>query len=86
MLNQRMDLAQAQRAFRDRGRIQIRDFLQAGAADALLQCLAHEVPWTLAIRREGLDVRRLYGLMILRRRTLHVTGPMMCRSPRKRSR
>jgi SM-20-related protein len=33
-----------------RGRTQIGDYLQPDAAQALQQCLAHDVPWTLAYR------------------------------------
>jgi SM-20-related protein len=53
MLNPTMDVARAQAIFRGRGRLQIHDVLQRRAADLLVECLQDEVPWTLAMRRDG---------------------------------
>jgi Rps23 Pro-64 3,4-dihydroxylase Tpa1-like proline 4-hydroxylase len=53
MINQALDLASIRAALQRDGRVQIADYLQADAAERLRSCLAHEVPWTLAIRDAG---------------------------------
>jgi Rps23 Pro-64 3,4-dihydroxylase Tpa1-like proline 4-hydroxylase len=50
MINQALDLASIRAVLQRDGRVQIADYLQADAAERLQSCLAHEVPWTLAIR------------------------------------
>lgn len=50
MLNPELDLKSLAARFADRRRLQIADALQPDAAEAIEQCLAREVPWTLAYR------------------------------------
>lgn len=50
MINERLDLGSLRARLQDRGRVQIGDFLQPAAAERLHACLAHQVPWTLALR------------------------------------
>lgn len=53
MINDSIDLAQARANLQRNGRVQIADYLQAQAAERLHRCLAHEVPWTLALRDDA---------------------------------
>jgi len=53
MINDAIDLKAHRHALATRGRTQIAEYLQAEAADRLHECLAHEVPWTLAYRSGG---------------------------------
>lgn len=48
MINSDLDLARWRDELARRGRVQIPDYLQPDAAEALHQCLARAVPWTLA--------------------------------------
>lgn len=50
MLNPALDPAPWRARLRAEGRVQVEDFLQPEAAERLHACLAHEVPWTLALR------------------------------------
>lgn len=50
MINEALDLPHWRDALRRDGRVQVADFLQPAAAERLRQCLAEEVPWTLALR------------------------------------
>lgn len=50
MINDALDIAHWRERLQRDGRVQIADYLQADAAERLRSCLAHEVPWTLAIR------------------------------------
>ena len=52
MINQSLDIAAVRDRLQREGRVQIADYLQAAAAERLHECLAQEVPWTLAIRDE----------------------------------
>jgi len=57
MLNSDLDVSRYADELARRGRTQVHDFLQPEAADALHQCLAQDVPWTLAYRdRAGAKV------------------------------
>jgi Rps23 Pro-64 3,4-dihydroxylase Tpa1-like proline 4-hydroxylase len=51
MLNDSIDLPRWRSELASRGRVQIPAYLQDDAALRLNQCLAEEVPWTLAYRR-----------------------------------
>ena len=54
MINPALDIAAWRERLAGLGRIQVPDVLQPEAAERLHQCLADEVPWTLAIRdRDG---------------------------------
>lgn len=53
MLHPGLDPLRLRDEFAQRGRMQIRPFLQEHAADALHDCLQQQVPWTLAFRRDG---------------------------------
>ncbi|MCF7222911.1 2OG-Fe(II) oxygenase [Marilutibacter chinensis] len=50
MINEALDIPRWRDALHREGRVQVADFLQADAAARLRQCLAEEVPWTLALR------------------------------------
>jgi SM-20-related protein len=50
MINASLDIAAARARLQRDGRVQIADYLQPQAAERLQHCLAHEVPWTLALR------------------------------------
>ncbi len=50
MINNALDPAPWRTALQRDGRVQVEDYLQPQAAEALHRCLADEVPWTLAIR------------------------------------
>lgn len=50
MINNTLDPAPWHAALQRDGRVQVEDYLQPQAAEALHRCLADEVPWTLAIR------------------------------------
>lgn len=53
MINNGLDLARWRQALAADSRVQIPDFLQPAAAEALALCLEHEVPWHLAERSTG---------------------------------
>ena len=53
MINNNLDVDFWKDQLATRSRVQIPDFLQADAAEALRDCLAREVPWSLAERSEG---------------------------------
>lgn len=50
MINASLDIASIRMRLQRDGRVQIADYLQPAAAERLHHCLAHEVPWTLALR------------------------------------
>lgn len=50
MLHPRLDIAGLRARLRTHGRVQVEQFLQPDAATRLHDCLAQEVPWTLALR------------------------------------
>lgn len=50
LLNPALDLKALAAVFRDEGVLQIEDALRPESADVLYQCLATEVPWSLAFR------------------------------------
>jgi len=58
MINNRLDPSPARVQLLRDGRVQVADYLQASAAEALHQCLATQVPWTLALR-DALGARTL---------------------------
>jgi len=49
LINEQIDVAGTLQALNRWGRVQIRDFLQPEAASSIHECLARQVPWTLAI-------------------------------------
>jgi Rps23 Pro-64 3,4-dihydroxylase Tpa1-like proline 4-hydroxylase len=53
MINNALDVDHWKQQLATRSRVQIPDFLQTDAAEALRDCLAREVPWSLAERSEG---------------------------------
>jgi len=53
MINNTLDIDHWKQQLAARGRVQIPDFLQPDAAEVLRDCLAREVPWSLAERSEG---------------------------------
>ncbi len=55
MLNPALDPRAHRVRFQHEGRLQVRGLLQERAAQALRHCLQHDVPWTLAYRREGVS-------------------------------
>ena len=50
MIDEALDIARWRAQLQAEGRVQVEGFLQPAAAERLHQCLAHEVPWTLALR------------------------------------
>jgi SM-20-related protein len=50
MINPALDIAHWRERLQRDGRVQIADYLQPAATERLQHCLAHEVPWTLALR------------------------------------
>lgn len=50
MINESLDPAAIRAALQRDGRVQVADYLQPDAAERLHACLAHDVPWTLALR------------------------------------
>lgn len=58
MLNPAVNTDTIRSGLDSRGRIQVHDFLQPDLANRLVQCLTTEVPWSLALHREG-QSRRL---------------------------
>ncbi|GAB6195611.1 2OG-Fe(II) oxygenase [Lysobacter xanthus] len=53
MINEGLDVAAMRDALRQRGRVQVDDFLDPAVARRLRDCLEHEVPWTLAVRDDA---------------------------------
>lgn len=53
MISNTLELEHFQRKLHADARVQVREFLQPGAADALATCLLQEVPWQLAERSTG---------------------------------
>jgi Rps23 Pro-64 3,4-dihydroxylase Tpa1-like proline 4-hydroxylase len=53
LLAEGLDVARFAREFAARGRVQIPGFLRPEVAARLQHCLLHEVPWTLAYRKDG---------------------------------
>jgi Rps23 Pro-64 3,4-dihydroxylase Tpa1-like proline 4-hydroxylase len=53
MINNGLDVDHWKQQLATRSRVQIPDFLQTDAAEALRDCLTREVPWSLAERSEG---------------------------------
>lgn len=53
MINNELNLEPWRAVYRRERRVQVPDFLQADAASRILQCLRHEVPWTLAEHIDG---------------------------------
>lgn len=53
MINNNLDVDFWKAQLATRSRVQVPDFLQADAAEALHDCLARQVPWSLAERSEG---------------------------------
>lgn len=53
MLNPNLDFAPYARRLAETGRVQVRDFLDGASAAALRDCLLQDVPWSLALRRDG---------------------------------
>ncbi|MDI9237999.1 2OG-Fe(II) oxygenase family protein [Lysobacter sp. LF1] len=58
MIGDRVDVALCREQLRERGRAQVADYLQPPVAERLQECLAHEVPWTLAVR-DGTGARTI---------------------------
>ncbi|MEP6633401.1 MAG: 2OG-Fe(II) oxygenase family protein [Luteimonas sp.] len=56
MINNALDIAVWRRELDARGRVQVRDYLQPDAADALHACLADQVPWQIAHNSTGTSV------------------------------
>ena len=54
MISNELDIAPYRRILAERDRVQIADFLQPAAAEALQRCLASEIPWNLAERSDGM--------------------------------
>ncbi len=50
MINATIDIPEVRARLQRDGRVQIADYLQPAAAERLQHCLAHEVPWALALR------------------------------------
>lgn len=50
MINDAIDLAHWRAQLQRHGRVQVENYLQPAAAERLHECLAREVPWTLALR------------------------------------
>lgn len=50
MINEALDPRVWSHRLRESGRVQVEDYLQPEAARRLRECLAREVPWTLALR------------------------------------
>ena len=50
MISESIDIARVRADLLQNGRVQVPGYLQQPAADRLRHCLAHEVPWTLALR------------------------------------
>ncbi|MDQ3510922.1 MAG: 2OG-Fe(II) oxygenase [Pseudomonadota bacterium] len=50
MINDAIDLAHWRAQLQRHGRVQVENYLQPSAAERLHECLAREVPWTLALR------------------------------------
>jgi len=53
MINNALDVDFWKQQLATRSRVQVPDFLQPDAAEVLRDCLAREVPWSLAERSEG---------------------------------
>ncbi|MDQ3287138.1 MAG: 2OG-Fe(II) oxygenase [Pseudomonadota bacterium] len=53
MINETIDLAHWRAQLQREGRVQVENYLQPTAAERLHECLAREVPWTLALRDEA---------------------------------
>lgn len=58
MIGDRVDVALCREQLRERGRAQVADYLQPPVAERLQECLAREVPWTLAVR-DGTGARTI---------------------------
>lgn len=58
MINPSLDIPRLRAQLHAHGRVQVDDFLQPDAAARLHDCLAHEVPWTLALR-DAADARTI---------------------------
>lgn len=58
MIGDHVDVALCREQLRERGRAQVADYLQPPVAQRLHECLAHEVPWTLAVR-DGTGARTI---------------------------
>jgi Rps23 Pro-64 3,4-dihydroxylase Tpa1-like proline 4-hydroxylase len=58
MINQSLDFSRHHETLRREGRVQIQHFLQHEVATALRDCLAQEVPWTLALQ-DGAGARTI---------------------------
>lgn len=50
MIGDHVDVASCRQRLLQHGRAQVADYLQPGVAERLHDCLAREVPWTLAVR------------------------------------
>jgi SM-20-related protein len=57
MINPAINSAAVRRELDRTGRAQIPGFLQVGAAEQLVHCLQTEVPWSLALHRQGVSRR-----------------------------
>ena len=57
MINNELDVDLWKTRLAARSRVQIPDFLQPGAAEALRDCLAHAVPWRVAERSDNVAAR-----------------------------
>src|SRR3546814_12454063 len=50
MISNELEIEPWRTQLAQRGRVQIRDFLQDSAADRIRECLEHEVPWEVSQR------------------------------------
>src|SRR3546814_4462394 len=52
MISNELEIEPWRTRLSQRGRVQIRDFLQDSAADRIRECLEHEVPWEVSQRAD----------------------------------
>src|SRR3546814_12996289 len=52
MISNELEIEPWRTQLAQRGRVQIRDFLQDSAADRIRECLEHEVPWEVSQRAD----------------------------------
>jgi Rps23 Pro-64 3,4-dihydroxylase Tpa1-like proline 4-hydroxylase len=52
MISNELEIEPWRTRLQQRGRVQVRDFLQASAAERIRECLEHEVPWEVSQRAD----------------------------------